>query len=247
MKKISYILGLLLFLSCSEMVDDCLDSYGSEVSKIIKVESFDKLLIHEGVSLTIIQSETQKVELITGSNLVNDVDFEVVDKRLIIKDHNSCDWVRGYIPVQVNVYVPNLTEVRSSTQYDVRSEGVLEFSSLRLISEDFYDNALNNTGDFKLSIQSSSLHTTSNGLTNFIISGQVDYLNVFVASGNSRFEGGDLLAKEIEFYHRGTNDLIFYPVNKLSGNLYSTGDVILKNKPSTIDVTAHYKGSLVLP
>lgn len=247
MKKISYIFVLLLIFSCLELSEDCLDAYGSKVSEKIEVNFFDKLLVHEGVSVTLIQSDVPKVEVTTGSNLINDIDFEVVDKRLIIKDLNTCDWVRGYHPVQVKVHVPNLTEVRSSTQHDICSEGILQFPSLVLISEDFYNKTHINTGNFKLRINTNTLHTVTNGFTNFLISGHVNYLNINVAAGSSRFEGKELLAKEIQFYHRGSNDLILYPIDKISGNLYSTGNVVLKNKPTEVDVKAHYKGVLILP
>jgi hypothetical protein len=247
MKKISYILVLLLLQSCIKVsIDDCLQSSGNTVTREVELEMFTKILVHEGIALTIAQADTQKVEVTTGSNLVDDVSFKVVDSQLIIEDPNNCDWTRNYAAVKVKIYTPNLTEIRSSTQYDINSEGQLAFPTLQLLSEDYYDNSLNNSGDFKLNLTCNSLRTVTNGFSNFIVSGQVQMLNIFVASGSSRFEGGNLIANEIVLYHRGSNDLILYPIDKISGNLYSTGNVILKNKPPIIDVTGHYKGKLII-
>lgn len=247
MKKISYILVLLVFQSCMKVsVKDCFQSSGREVTQEVELEIFTKILVYEGIALTITQADSQKLEVTTGSNLVDDVSFRVVEGQLIIEDPNNCDWVRNYAPVHVKISAPNLTEIRSSTQYNINSEGLLAYPSLVLLSENHRDTSLNNTGDFNLELMCNSLRTVTNGFSNFIVSGHVKTLNIFVASGSTRFEGENLEADEIVIYHRGSNDLILYPIDKISGNLYATGNVILKNTPPIIDVTEHYKGSLII-
>ncbi len=61
--------------------------------------------------------------------MLNDVDAIVVDGKLILTDNNSCNYVRNYGVTKIYITSPNITEIRSSTQYDVSSDGVLTYPS----------------------------------------------------------------------------------------------------------------------
>lgn len=53
-------------------------------------------------------------------------------------------------------------------------------------------------------------------------------------------------ANTIEFYHRGSNDMIFYPIQQIEGALYSTGNVRLTNQPNIINVSQYFTGRLII-
>ena len=52
-------------------------------------------------------------------------------------------------------------------------------------------------------------------------------------------------ANTIDFYHRGSNDMIFYPIQQIEGALYSTGNVRLTNQPTIINVFQYFTGRLI--
>ena len=56
---------------------------------------------------------------------------------LTLNDNNQCNWVRNYQPTKIFVTTPNLNQIRSNTQYTIKSEGILGFPNLKLISENF--------------------------------------------------------------------------------------------------------------
>src|SRR5690606_14625748 len=105
----------------------------------------------------------------TGKNLLNDVEAEVVDGQLILTDNNSCNYVRGYGITKVYVTSPNITEIRSSTQYDISSGGVLTYSSLTILSEDFNAPDTFTNGNFYLQIDNDTFSVVFNNLSNAYI------------------------------------------------------------------------------
>ena len=64
-------------------------------------------------------------------------------------------------------------------------------------------------------------------------------------AGAGRFEGANLIAQNVDVYHRGSNDMIVNPQQVLSGELLGTGDLISLNQPLTIEVEVLYTGQLI--
>ncbi len=137
---------------------------------------------------------------------MNDVKAKVVYNQLQLTDNNSCNYVREYGITKIFVTAPNITEIRSSTQYEVSSDGILNFNNLHLISEN---------------------------------------LNVGFFAGSGRFEGRELIAQNVDVFHRGSNDMIVNPQQSLTGEIRSTGDLIAVNQPPTVDVEQFYTGRLI--
>ena len=49
---------------------------------------------------------------------------------LIVKDQSTCNWTRDYKAATVYVTAPNIIEIHSKTEQDIRSEGILTFGIL---------------------------------------------------------------------------------------------------------------------
>ncbi len=245
MKKIFllFILSIVIASCDSENANDCFQTAGNIIQQEFTVTAFDKILIHERVSL-VLKEGPQQVVVETGENLLPDVAVEVVNNRLIITDNNTCNYVRDYGITKVIVTAPNITEIRNSSEGSVRSDGVLNYTNLSLLSEDF-QNDFTNVGDFYLDINATTFKITSNGNSNFYIKGATTNLNVGFYAGDCRFEGAQLIADNVTLLTRSTNDILVHPVNEIKGNIYSVGDVISFTHPPIVNVTAHYTGKLL--
>ena len=246
MKKLIYILAIIIFFSCnSENASDCFQTTGPIIQQEITVSSFDKILVNRDVELIIKQGASQKVIIETGKNLINDVEAVVLDEKLILTDNNSCNYVRNYGVTKVYVTAPNITEIRSSTQYDVRSDGVLTYADLTILSEDF--NAPNSftSGNFRLQINNTNFNVVFNNLSNGFISGKTNNLNITFAAGTSRFEGENLIAQNITIWNRSSNDMIVNPQQSITGKISGTGNAIAVTHPPVVDVEEVYKGRLI--
>ncbi|SHI93736.1 head GIN domain-containing protein [Algibacter luteus] len=246
MQKLKYILICLIVMACdSENAGDCFQKSGSIIQQDIVVDSFDKILVNRDIELILKEDDNQKVTIETGENLLNDVVAEVIDGTLILTDNNTCNYVRDYGVTKVYVNAPNITEIRSSTQYDVSSDGVLTYPNLNILSEDFGAAGSFNVGDFRLQIDNTNLNVVFNNISICYVSGQTENLNVIFASGTSRFEGRNLIAQKVTVSNRSSNDMIVNPQQELSGQILGIGDVISTNTPPIVNVEVLYRGRLI--
>lgn len=244
MKKSIYIMILLLLACNSEDANDCFQKAGNLIQETIEVSSFDKILVHRDIELIIKEAPEYAVVVETGENLIADVNVEVIGNQLVLTDHNTCNYVRAYGITKIYVEAPNLTEIRTSSQYEISSDGILNYESLVLYSEDFIEDTEFTIGDFRLTINSEDLTIVSNNLSFFFIDGMVENLSVGFFSGSSRFEGKNLIAQNVSVYHRGSNDMVVNPQLSLTGELRGTGNLISVNEPPLVDVQRIYTGQL---
>ena len=229
----------------SEQTGDCFQTTGAIIQQEVLVSNFDKILVNRDIELIIKEGAEQKVVIETGKNLLNDVTAVITDGRLILTDNNGCNYVREYGVTKVYVTSPNITEIRSSTQYDVRSDGVLTYPVLTIFSEDFSAPESFTIGNFNLQINNNAFNVVFNNISNCYVSGSTNNLNVTFAAGISRFEGENIIAQHVTFWNRSSNDMILNPQQSINGLISGTGHVICVNQPPLVDVEERYKGRLI--
>lgn len=246
MKKTFHILLLIIIFACdSETANNCFKTTGSIEQKEVIVDGFEKIFVNRDVALILKEGTEQKVVIETGKNLMPDIEAIVLDGKLILTDNNTCNYVRGYGVTKVFVTSPNIVEIRSSTQQDIKSEGVLTYPSLTILSEDFGVPDTFISANFFLEVDNSNLTFVFNNLSNVFVSGNTTNLDIIFASGTSRFEGRDLVAQNIDLRNRSSNDMIVNPQQTLTGKISGTGNVISVNRPPIVEVEEVYKGRLL--
>ena len=246
MKKIILIFIGVLLLSCDkDNANDCFQKAGTIISQEIVVADFTRIKVNRDVELVLKEGSTQKVVIETGENLLNDVSAIVSGNQLILTDNNTCNYIRDYNITKVYVTAPNITEIISSTQFAVNSDGVLNYTDIDVLSEDYHDPSIIAVGIINLELNSENIKVVGNNLTTFSISGVAESLNVNFAAGDGVFNGASLIANEVSVFHRGTNNIIVNPQNVLTGQLVSTGNLISVSQPPVVDVEVLYTGSLI--
>lgn len=237
---------IFLILSCAkDNAPNCIQTAGDLTTIEQNIDPFDRILVNENIELILLQGSEHKLKIESGEHLIPDVNYTIDNNGfLTLNDNNQCNWVRNYTPTKIFVTTPNLKEIRSNTQYTIKSEGILGFPNLKLISENFNEDNMS-SGDFNLRVQSESISVISNNISQFFISGSTDTLFVGFYSGTTAFFGANLLTQDVEISHRSSHDIIVHPVQSLSGVLRSTGNLISVNEPPNIDVSELYTGSLI--
>ena len=245
MKKYLLFVSILGLLSCSkDKAPDCIKSAGSLVVATYTIDSFDKILVNENIELTITQGAEYQLRIEAGEHLISDVNYTIDNGLLTLTDNNSCNWVRRYNPTKIFVITPTLREIRSNTQYVIKSSGTLTFAELNLISENFnLDNI--SSGDFDLQIHNQNLSIVSNNLSQFYLSGSTDTLFIGFYAGTTGFFGANLEANHINIFHRSSHDMVVHPKESLTGELRSTGDLISVYAPEDVNVQELYTGKLI--
>ncbi len=241
MRKYLLIAFILILVSCG-LSEDCIKSSGSFVARDVEVTPFENIYVHPGIELIVTQGDLYEVRVEAGSNFIEQISAVVENNALTLKDNSGCNWVRDYGNTKVYVTAPNIVEIYSNTDQVIRSNGVLRFPLLRLYSMDFFGGV--GSGDFIMEVENQQLVVQSNHVSAFFITGKTDQMLLRIYNGNGRFEGADFIAKEIILFHRGANDLKIHPTESLTGDIYSTGDVISVNQPANVSVIEHYSGTL---
>ncbi len=231
-----------LFLVSCGLSEDCIKSSGSQEERDITVTPFENIYVHPGIEMIVAQGDSYEVRVEAGGNFIEQISAVVDGNSLVLKDESGCNWVRDYGKTKVYVTAPNIVEIYSNTDQVVRSNGVLRFPLLRLYSMDFFGGV--GSGDFLMEVENQQLVVQSNHVAAFFITGKTDQMLLRIYNGNGRFEGCDFLANEIILFHRGANDLKIHPIETLTGDIYSTGDVISVNQPANVNVIEHYSGTL---
>lgn len=243
-KYVFYFLLLILIGSCG-ISEDCFKGNGNSVTQVFPLEGFTKIKVYDGVGLVVKEGPNYEVKVVTSDNIIGDLDVKLNGDMLVVKDNSTCNIARDYGQTVVYVTAPNLEEIHSKTEQDIKSDGVLHYPELRLFSIDLSDGA--GTGDFYLEVDSNNLYVESNNVSNFYISGRTINLNVLFSWGNGKFVAESFLVTNIlNVIHRGSNDMTIFPVYDLSGAIYATGNVILKNNPSNSNtLQAFFTGQII--
>ena len=246
MRIFLFALILCTYLSCdTQNAVDCFQTTGDIINRDIEVPDFNRILVLENIELILRQGNTTSVEIESGQNLIDEVTVQVIGDQLIVRDTNDCNFVRDFNQTKIYVQAPNITEIRSETQFEIRSDGVLNFPNLTLFAEDFIeDNGGKITGTYRLELNATNLEVSANKIVSFFISGSVQQLTIGIFAGLTRFEGQNLNAQNVTIFHRGQNNIIVNPQQSIRGELRSTGDIIVVNRPVEVNVSQFYTGIL---
>ena len=245
MKKIVFILIILLFVQCDNAAD-CVKSTGPMVSKTFSDLEFDKILVNKNIALVLKQGENTSITVVSGENLIDDIEVTTADGLLTFKDQTTCNWTRDYGQTTVYVTAPNLTKIYSKTEQNISSDGVLTYGQLHLYSLDDGDGFDGvGTGDFHLNVDNTYLSVETNNISQFHISGKTKQFNVRFYSGNGILKAGQLQANNISIFHRGTNDMFVHPLHEIKGDIYNLGNVYAGFRPEIVEVNEHYRGKLI--
>jgi hypothetical protein len=243
MKRILALSLLILLWGCG-VSEQCVTRSGTLMEREIETTPFEAIYVYPGVSLFIAEGSEYSVRIQAGENVIDDVEAKIIDNRLVLRQNSSCNWVRKYGVAKIYVTAPALSEIYSNTDREIRSVGVLNYPILRLYATDLFGGV--GTGDFHMQVNTGQLVIASNNMSAFFISGNTQEMLLNFYDYMSRFEGANLAAKKVNIFQRSSNDMIIRPTESLTGDIYSTGNVILKTMPSVLEVTRHYRGRVVL-
>jgi len=245
MKKIFFLFAILLFFQCDN-AGDCVKSAGPMVSKTFPEMEFSKIIVHTGIALVLKQGEKTSVSVVSGENLINDIQVTATDGLLTLKDQTTCNWTREYGQTTVYITAPNIIALYSKTEQNISSDGILSYEQLHLFSLDNGDGHEGvGTGDFVLQLDNLYVSAESNTVSQFQLSGKTKQLSARFYSGNGILKAQDLKAQKINIYHRGSNDMFVHPLEEISGDIYNLGNVYAGFRPAIVQVNEHYRGKLI--
>lgn len=249
MKKLAIVLLVVFTVlgeGCGPDSPDCFQASGDIETVRLEVPEFSSITVFENIELVVRYGPVQEVVLETGANLRSDISAEVVEGTLELRDSNSCNYFRGYGRTTFYVTTPDLRVLRSSTGWPIRSDGVLPFTDLSLVSESFNNpGALTTDGSFDLEVDVERLQIVSNGIAFFKLQGRAGQFSITIAAGDTRVDAMDLVAESVQVSHRGSNDILVKPLQRISGLINGYGDVLSYGRPPEVAVEETFRGRLI--
>ncbi len=170
--------SLLVLLSCTKADNRrCFKSAGEEDEKVIELESFDKLLLKEKIRYVLIQDTVEKIVLKGGKNLLNFIEYSIVDGTLELSNGNTCAFLRSFKKkVTAEIHFKELINIHFEGTEPLTNEGTLQFNWLTFLIRD-------GAGSVDLKMNAEAIHATiSHGWGDFTFSGQVAYANFNINS-----------------------------------------------------------------
>lgn len=248
MKQFLGILLISILLQGCDSSDapDCIRAAGDLVRKNILVDAFDRIRIEDGVRLQIKQGDMAAVELESGENLIDEISARVIDSVLVVSNNLNCNFVREYGLTTVYVTAPDLREIRNSSRFEVRSQGVLSYPRLVLLSNTSQEgSAGKKSGDFYLTLDVSSLRISANGVSVFYLDGSAVNARFVFSDEQPRLEAADLSIENVSILQVSANKMILNPQQSLVGEIRGTGNVIAVNRPDSVAVDELFTGRLI--
>lgn len=218
---------------------DCFKSTGNETTETRTLSGFTKIDLNDNVDLILTPGRPYSCKVTAGSHLIDLVTTEVKEETLIIKNNNTCNWVRSFKnKFTVEISLPHL--------YYVYYAGSGIITTTDSIHEDEFGLdgwTCSGTINLKLNCNISrlSLHT---GTADLYASGTSGVSYVYNAAT------GPIHAENLEtgytyIGNRSTNDCYVQVTKELGATITLQGNIFYSGNPYKIDETITGSGKLV--
>jgi hypothetical protein len=247
MKKI-IVLTLLVFtqLSCdTEAALDCLQSSGQTEVRDLNISDLERITIRENIRLEITYSLVDEVKAEGGEEYLDRLEVVQNGTDYEFKADGLCKTGFSEAPILIKLKSSRLNYVRNSSQFEVISTNTLTYQDLSLVSEDFNDTEALSLGNFKIKVDNNRLSVTGSGISDFELSGKTQRFNFGMFSGSGTVFARNLEADVVSFFHRSFRDAIVTPLERLEGEIRSTGNLVSTKKPPEVEVEEFYEGQLI--
>ncbi|MCK5028763.1 MAG: DUF2807 domain-containing protein [Bacteroidales bacterium] len=226
MKKIIHIIFLLFLLSC----DNNLFNEGDIITKDIAISDFKEIHVNDIFEINLIQDTVCKIEVIAGSNLIPNLEFNVdADKKLTINDNNSARWSRDYDKIELNISVDTLRFLRLNSSSKIVSQNTLITPEIKIMSITDYSEININLNCDNCYIANSG---TSGGIIN--LQGETNSFTVW-ARASLQLNAENFIANYVTVKTESIGDCSIHVNKELSVEVLRSGYIYYKGNPYKIE------------
>jgi hypothetical protein len=230
-----FLIVLLGWAGCEKSGVNCINSNGKTIRQERILEDFDSIDVRDYVNLILSQDSVNKVIVESGQNIISGITTEVIDRQLIIRNINKCNWLRSYdVPVNVYVSVKNLMKIYYLSSGNITTANTLKSHYLIVevwggggtidLEMDIFQ------GYFVLQMGTVDLNLHGSCAINTIYSG--DY---------GLFQCTDLKTRYTFVTNAGSNDCYVNSSYFLEATIGSIGNIYYTGKPDS--VVTHIQGA----
>lgn len=192
------------------------------------------------MDLYLTQGPEFEVKVEAGENLQRLIKTELDGETLKVFNNNRCNWVRGYKhKIKVYITAPYFKYLKNA--------GLGNIETLNTIVQDEISLRNENSGDFRLDLNTLLVLTSSHGNGDTYLTGSTDMMESNYNGTNYLYASG-LTIRNYVFLHsisighayiRAPENGLMEVIIDRAGNIHYTGN------PSTIQLTKNGKGELI--
>lgn len=232
---------LFLFFSCKkENLCDCVKSTGPTNVIYRDLKDFNCIFLKDKIDLYLTQGPQFEVRVEAGANLQKLIKTELDGETLKVYNNNRCNWVRGYKhKIKVYVTAPYFKYLKHG--------GLGVIQSLNTITQDTISLRTENSGDFRLDLNTYRVVGSAHGNGDMYLTGTTDRLESYYYGTNYLYAYGLNISSYVflDSYSIG-HAYINAPENGLMDiKIDRAGNIYYKGNPATINLTRNGKGNLI--
>jgi hypothetical protein len=211
-----YIFITLVLFACQK---GPLKKSGKLMTELRQLESFNALDLGSNIEVYLKQSDTPRIEITFGKNLLSGIKTEVTDGKLTIYDRNTLNWLRDLKKHAIcTLWVqPGLRELMINESAQVRSIDTIKGGTIKVVNGTSIDQELL----FNMGVVNGSCEY-SGAMT---LKGKANILAWTVKKG-SFLNSSQLNNDDTYLFHFTINDCFVAPKIRLEATLGNSGNAI---------------------
>ena len=233
------LLATLFIAGCNKSGGDCLSSSGKIIFQQRGQSGFDSIDMKDNVNLILTQDSVDEIMVEAGENIISGITTEVIDRQLIIRNLNSCNWTRDYgKPINVHLKVKNLQLIDYNSSGNISSTNTISSWKFRV---DVRDGC--GTVDLDVRNEFGSFIERA-GTVDFKLRGRVTICEIYAADyGPFHCEN---LETDYQYINSlGSNDCYIRCTRDLTVTISSIGNVYYTGNPGKITQNITGSGKLI--
>jgi hypothetical protein len=233
MFRYSLIIALLVFLAGFSLVScqksgKCFSNTGSVIMQERPVTPFDSIDLADNVNLILTQDTAFRITVEAGSNIISGITTEIQDRQLLIRNLNTCNWLRSYDkPLNVYVSVKNLWKISYNAAGNVSSTNTLRGDSIKI-------EVWGGCGTIDLNLEYvEGWFVLNMGTADYNLHGKCD-IATFYMNDMGFCQAKDLVSRYCVVNSRGTNDCYVNSTVALYATIENIGSVYYTGNPGSV-------------
>jgi len=232
MKKSIVSLVLLTLLTILIYSCNCEKGTGNVTTEQRSVAPFTGIEIDGNAKVTILQSDTAKVEITIDSNLLAFVETKIHGDMLQI---STTECVKNITQFEIFISTPEFNKIEANGAVVISSKNIIKSEKLELV--------LNGAGEIKLDLDVQKLYTDITGAALIDLKGTVQEHDLNI-SGAGTLEAYNLSCKELDANISGSGNCKVTVTDDLDAKVSGSGYLYYKGEPKKAQTDVTGAGSI---
>jgi hypothetical protein len=231
---------VILLSGCSKDNGVCVSSTGKTITQDRITQPYNTVEVYDNVNLILTQdSSLNAITVEAGKNLIDGITTKLDSGRLIIRNENSCSWLRSFeVPVNVYLTFSDLDTIVFQASGDITCTNDWTNESINL-------DIIEGAGHMNLKMNAfRTFIIVKYGTTAFNLSGY-SQITTLISYGFGPMHAENLESKFTYISSYSSNDMFVYSSVDLQVEIGNIGDVYYTGNPATISTNIYNEGRLI--